>query len=517
MKNKGLFFILISTISLSGCSIVPVSISSSSMSTSDNTSSNSNNTSSSESSESSLEPSSNSGKTSEHSSSSSSSSTSSSSASSSNSSSSSIPEEKSLAELFFDPSTKIEFIMDFSSDALDNLSSCGETSNTKYHDVYHPCTLTVKINDETTVIPEVGARMKGNTSRRSIFEGPVNFKLSFNQTFEKEYPDDPYCPEYTPTTDEKRKDRLFLDEYKKLDLKWNKNRDNTFTKELYANHILESEGVMTQKINMCKVTVKQDGMNLAGSTDLYYHVYETVDKPFLKRRLASKATKGDLYKSAWPANLNTFERYGVEDNYNDQHYVYNLKTNESDSNHSALANCIGKINQTGAVTTKIKQDIESAVDIDYLLRYSACMWVIGNPDDFRYNDNNTYFYFNSDNDKLYLIPYDNDRCFGIMEDWYVDLSRSSPTDKRNAGGGQSQSHLLWRTILDISKNNWPIVSEWQERYLEYCDTFAHRYLDVNKFRSFTSSFALKPSNNIDDGGSENQSFAYYASNKLGTL
>ncbi|MBO4285712.1 MAG: CotH kinase family protein [Bacilli bacterium] len=444
---------------------------------------------------------------------------SSSSSSSSSKSSSSTSQEETIDyyELFFNPSTRIEMTMDFTADALQRLSDCGQDSgNTRYHDVYHPCTMSVKINNETFVVEEVGARMKGNTSRQPISFGYVNFKVSFNQTF-----DDETYPYYTPTTDTTRKDRLFLNEFKKLDLKWNKNRDNTFTKELYAQHILEEEGLMAQKANMCTLTVKQDGVALPGYENVPYHVYETVDKPFLKRRLNKNAAKGDLYKSAWPATLNEFTSYGVEDNYNDQHYIYNLKTNEDDSDHSALQNCITKINQTGAVTDQIKNDLMSVVDVQYLLKYAAMMWVIGNPDDLRYNKNNTYFYFNSNNGLLYLIPYDNDRCFGILQDWPIDLSNSEPLDKRNCNGydgsNQVESHLLWRTFIPLSNNSYPVVEEWKNQYVSYCEEYATKYLNVAKFQQYTNSFALAPSKVISSAGGSNQSFEEYASNKLGTL
>ena len=279
---------------------------------------------------------------------------------------------------------------------------------------------------------------------------------------------------------------------------------------------------MAQKANMCTLTVKQDGVALPGYENVPYHVYETVDKPFLKRRLDKNAAKGDLYKSAWPATLNEFTSYGVEDNYNDQHYIYNLKTNEEDSDHSALQNCITKINQTGAVTDQIKNDLMSVVDVQYLLKYAAMMWVIGNPDDLRYNKNNTYFYFNSKNGLLYLIPYDNDRCFGILQDWPIDLSNSEPLDKRNCNGfepgyNQVESHLLWRTFIPLSTSSYPVVEEWKDQYLNYCEEYATKYLNVAKFQQYTNSFALAPSKVISNAGGSNQSFEEYASNKLGTL
>ena len=59
----------------------------------------------------------------------------------------------------------------------------------------------------------------------------INFAIKFNETFT-----DGIYDEYT---DKSLKERTFLGDIEKLDLKWNINNDNTFTKELYANSILE--------------------------------------------------------------------------------------------------------------------------------------------------------------------------------------------------------------------------------------------------------------------------------------
>ena len=426
---------------------------------------------------------------------------------------------------FFNHALPIYITMDFTSTALQNLSDYGGDENNSYrHDVYHPCNIEIKLDKQTYTYNSVGVRMKGNTSREYFinngnFNGSyVNFKVSFNQIFA----DDPYKA-YNDTS---LKSRRFLSTIKKLDLKWNKNEDYTFTKEAYADYMLEEEGVMAQKVNLCKVSIKKDGQYLNGYFNIIYNVYETIDKDFLKRRLDSTQTKGNLYKGAWngsnACDLNTASNYGVEDNSRNQHYVYSLKTNEDNPNHSVLVRAINVINTTGPASS-VQSSLEQVVDIPYLLKYSALMWVIGNPDDFRYNKNNTYFYFNSENDKLTLIPYDNDRCFGIKKDWEIDMSYTGPSSWDNAykiGGGwegQCEPHLLWRTILNLSQNSYPVVSSWRQTYLEYCSTYANKYLSNSKFQSFTNGFALAPNKNISIGGSVNVSFTSYANNKLEAL
>lgn len=51
--------------------------------------------------------------------------------------------------------------------------------------------------------------------------------------------------------------------------------------------------------------------------------------------------------------------------------------------------------------------------MDYFLRFSAVSYFVGNPDDMRNNYNNYYIYFLKSSNKMIIIPYDNDRSFGI--------------------------------------------------------------------------------------------------------
>ena len=71
--------------------------------------------------------------------------------------------------------------------------------------------------------------------------------------------------------------------------------------------------------------------------------------------------------------------------------------------------------------SEFKSTFDSIVDADAFIKFAAMSWVIGNPDDLRNNYNNYYMYFNSSNDKAIFIPYDYDRCFGIMKDWEVHM------------------------------------------------------------------------------------------------
>ena len=422
---------------------------------------------------------------------------------------------------FFNPATCIYISLNFTSESIHNMSDYGgSNTDTTRHDIYHPADISVSIDGVVQNYQKVGVRLKGNTSRRYIMDGNwfngnfVNFTVKFNETFT----DEPY----TSLMDKNLKTRLFLSDLEKIYLKWNKNADSTFTKELYANYLLQEEGIMAQRVNICRLTLKMDGKTLYGFSDINYHVYEAIDNDFLKRRMPEENAKGNLYKGmGCTLNEEAVDQVGVEDNANNIHYPCDLKTNKKNADHTLFKQCVVAINTIGSVDT-VKPLINQYVDVNYLLKYSAAMWVIGNPDDFRYNAGNTYFYFDSVTNKLYFIPFDNDSCFGILKDMHYDLSNSGPLDLRDFYGytpdsNYCKSHLLWRTILPMDEQNYPVNKEWQNTYLKLCLEYATKYLNTDRFQKFTDSYALAPSQLISFGGVDNDSFITYASNKLKTI
>ena len=105
------------------------------------------------------------------------------------------------------------------------------------------------------------------------------------------------------------------------------------------------------------------------------------------------------------------------------------------------------INEKGDAETA-KTKLEEVMDLDYFAKYCAMMWVIGNPDDMRLNDNNTYLYFNGVSKEFIPIPYDNDRCFGILKDWEMDTSNIPNYSTKKVGREWITNKLYWRTIIE---------------------------------------------------------------------
>lgn len=309
-------------------------------------------------------------------------------------------------------------------------------------------------------------------------------------------------------------------------MKYNKEEDQTFTRQIYAYNAFNEEGIMASKVTLAKVTINSESDSM---TNLY-QIQETIDKDFLKKRLPKEEYKGNLYKATYtdqgPASLNknTIDKIGVEGpNY---HPSYDLKTNdkEDEIDHSLLRNVINTLNDDTSSASSFKDTLDSLIDVDSILKYQALCWVIGNPDDSRNNSNNFYIYFNSKTNKMSFIPYDFDRCFGILKDWEIHME-NIPLDynKQYLGNGNEPyqpNPLLWRLFLSENDNNvdysnkYPVIEEYQNKYISYCKEYAAKFLDNNKFMEFSKQFKYSEENNSSN---VNLTFNEYAVAKLKTL
>ena len=102
--------------------------------------------------------------------------------------------------------------------------------------------------------------------------GRIHYKLSFGETFDEEF----YkanCPEiyHDWTNDasgkEQREDRTFCD-MEKLDLKWNRNYDQTRLRQTYTNYIFRKKGLIAQQTSLTNVNLYN------GDTKQFSEIYE---------------------------------------------------------------------------------------------------------------------------------------------------------------------------------------------------------------------------------------------------
>ena len=175
------------------------------------------------------------------------------------------PVEEDLYEEMYDPTSNLQITLNFTNEAIYKLAKY--SSNEEKKDMYHPCDVSISLNDKVYTFEEVGARMKGNSSKNENFvsedghfNAPVHFKLSFKETFDDVKDNDYYIRSWEDDAlREERKDRTFADQ-QKLDMKYNKEEDQTFTRQIYAYNAFNEEGLMASKVTLAKVTINSYGI-----------------------------------------------------------------------------------------------------------------------------------------------------------------------------------------------------------------------------------------------------------------
>ena len=356
-------------------------------------------------------------------------------------------DQEEIYEQLFDINNTISIQIEISDEELDKLQEDYE----KYERMHSKSPIyrmadkvIISIGDEVYEINEVGIRLKGNTSRVPVYDedtGKPNlshYRLSFNETFD----DETYYGEDAKVwaSDEERqarKERKFAT-LKGMEVKWNKNYDDTHIRELYAYEVFRDMGVLAQQVNLCSL-----GLN--GENYGVVNIYEPVDQIFIERNLPEEDWGGDLYKCAWtykPANyVKSSVTYGVEDPDSGLSYNYDLKTNKKDSTFNTLS----KLLEVMSNDDVSKEDFESVIDTDSLAKFLAASYFMGNPDDIRNNYNNHYVYFLKSSGKAIFIPYDYDRCLGITYGWNPDgtgMTYVSPYSEYAESNGTEQMNPI---------------------------------------------------------------------------
>ena len=363
--------------------------------------------------------------------------------------------EEQIYNQLFDLNNKIEIHLDMKPEELqklqddyDHYRSFGSKSPIyRLSDML--VTITTPSGATTYRIPEVGLRMKGNTSRTDFYNSHdgiykyIHFKLDFQETFD----DADYYGRDAKTwssTDARkvRKNRTFAT-LEKLELRWNKCYDATYLREAYAYELYREQGVLAPRASICSIDWSDLHMGV-------YTISEPIDEIFLAKNLAAGDLGGDLYKCGWTnvgASFTNLDSIGIEDEDKGKFYIYDLKTNKKTSSHQSLKNLINKLN--GSSVTK--ESFASLVDTDYFVTFAAVSYFLGNPDDLRNNYNNFYLYFLKSSGKAIFIPYDYDRCLGITRDYNPSghaMTRDDPFSDRRESVNQSQNNPLYIYSVD---------------------------------------------------------------------
>ena len=355
----------------------------------------------------------------------------------------------------FNIDNKVEIVIYITNEQIEYLNQNHYMNN---KESYQKCDLDIILNNIKYHYKNVGIRQKGNLSRGEITtEDKINlrhYKLNFAETFDDEYRLDKQ--EFSKEQLEYMKTRSFFG-LQKLDLRWNRNRDQSYIREYYSYEMYRQNGILSSRSNVMNVkfNINKKTQNLG----LYLGV-EPIDSDFISRNFEQKYEGGDLYKLGWSNQGATFtsvdsKLFGIEtqtsskDGYKQEVYPYDLKTNKKTSSHKDIKNFISKIISTS--NTNSYETIKEITHYNSFIKYLAISYLLGDPDDLRGNYNNTYIYFIPELNKAIFIPTDHDRTLGSTGGTGNPTGHhgaaNTPFDTKTGYGGDNISPLFTKTIL----------------------------------------------------------------------
>lgn len=312
--------------------------------------------------------------------------------------------------------------------------------------------------DESTLvetIPEVGFRIRGNTTRRIPYKNGEFRRAHFKIKFDKRFDQVEGTPEY-----EERKKRTFAD-VEAINLKWGREgseADVSQIREIYQYDMLRQAGVYVPRTTSARLILYVDGERVDYGM---YTAIEPIDDTFLKHNMGSD--DGDLYKCLWkgmgPATLSrgsaSGNKVGIGDAEIGYEPSYDLKEGSLDNN--TLLDFVNNIG--GLSDMALKSYLDDNFDVDRFLRFLAMNVILGMPDDYWAMGNNYYLFF-PDNGKITFLPYDYDH--GLGGGW-------TPFDAANAdiyewrdGTGNS-----YRALMKVFQ-----YAEYRSLYESYLHEFA---------------------------------------------
>ncbi|MCD8031828.1 MAG: CotH kinase family protein [Bacteroides sp.] len=331
----------------------------------------------------------------------------------------------------FDKNALPEIRLDITEDQWNELLlAYDQDPNTNY---YIKGDFTFTKNSVVTSIPEVGIRLRGNTSRRR----PEGSTGELHNPQNPEWHHASFTINFTKYND----DTTFMDE-EKLILKWAKD-DSTYVCETYSYDLYKQyELYVTPFTSYTRLTI-----NIIGDPKpAYYGVYELieqVDDIFLSKRTEVFGdAKGYLWKNNYGGTLADPDTTLMGVSTDDHEYIYDLQTHKKqvETARAQLSQFITDFNTKQG--TEFQTWLEETLDVELLLKTYAVNVMVGNWDDYWVNKNNYYIYFNKNDGKFFFIPWDLDNTLGTSS----ILDDSGRQDVLNWGNAE---HPLIQKIISF--------------------------------------------------------------------
>lgn len=339
---------------------------------------------------------------------------------------------------------------------------------------------------------EVGFRTRGNIFTRRLpvvldDDGnvvgyqQVSFQLEFNDTFD--YP-------VNSTEYKALKERRLFD-LEQLNFKYVRADDTSIVTEIAAYELYRAAGLAAPDTALCVVYFDIDGTIVPYGL---FTMVEPVDDVFVRRYFGKNqdGSIGDLWKCVWqnggPATLQPLSRYdydgintdrlGVSDYNAGYRMDYQLKTNKDTSDFSSLLTFMDRLNDDDVVN--YRNVLESSLDVDSWLKTLAVGFLVGNPDDYRYDANNYYLYFYEG--KAVYVSYDNDQCLGFGWNPFGDFTVDNDIY-------HEETAQTWFSYDDLPLvANVLAIDDYRTAYEDYLDAFTDPDTGLFDYADFRAEF-----------------------------
>lgn len=269
--------------------------------------------------------------------------------------------------------------------------------NKTLFDYFYDCYLENKITDYAKIdieidnvkITNAGLRKRGNwtydNKNGHTNYGKAGYKIKF---------DEKKLAVASMGEPNNKKGKLFFQEFKSnkkrkffkvdtINLRASPN-DPVLMREKLVSELFNEMGVYSCKVGFCKLYINNNYKGL-------YTIVEQIDANFFKNRNFNK--KGYIYKGTWPSEFRkrSASKFQFTGNSKDSEEAKDIKLK---------------------FIEKIENGDFSDLDIDRVVSYAAVSLLTGHWDSYFWNVNNDYLYYNPDNNKWFIVPWDMDNSFG---------------------------------------------------------------------------------------------------------
>ncbi len=259
-----------------------------------------------------------------------------------------------------------------------------------YSNIEHAATFIFASENGIDTLPNVGFRLRGNTSRAAAKK---SFKISFN-TFTQ---------------------GGSWEGLEKLNLNGEHNDPSVMRARLVWEGMRDA-GLPVSRSNHVNLFIN-------GTYHGIYLNLEHIDEEWLEKRF--EVHHGNLWKCTYPANLlyngPEGQDYKFTPSWSDDR-VYDLKTNREEDDYDVLARFIDVLNNEPLESLPCA--LEDIFDVYGYLKIAAAEILCGHWDNYIGNQNNFYLYQRPEDDRIVYIPYDVDNSLGIQ--WFGEWTSQDP-------------------------------------------------------------------------------------------